>query len=924
MPAKIKFKKSVLAHCLQNMFHTNDINKLLCTSVFLSVFAVPCTFAQAQDSALVPPTSPQSILDSTDFIITDADLKIFQQQHPTTAVTQNSLSQDKQAQDKTAELTADNNNIQSQNVIDSTVMLQQQSANAATIFKPIQFDDLDDLPVATVDPSLVNDIYREAETAKNEALKFRNNIKVVPEVTVSDATHQELTEISQAPVNVDQLMNSIQADSRIVVEANENGNTLAESALEQTNLDQAEPNFFKRLFYKVRPPQDNVVAVPRISATVEGAPVPLANNIKAQLSSFTKESFLDFNAAVPQLRSLSNQAAHAMGYYNAKFKFEKLNDDKVKVIVTPNDPVIVKEQNIDFTGAGKDLAQFQVVRVLPELDVGDILNHGLYEATKTKITNAAANNGFFDSYWRLHDVKVEEPQKTASINLKYETGERYKLGEVEFRMSDPSKPLPIDLKILKTLAPWTDTADYTAWRVNGLANNLTNSRYFNYTLVNAVKPDPIQKPLELPPDLQKLVDQQKLDEAVFSKQTEVQKTKVSSKEVTQNVVDEQQFAGTNPADIDPNLRENRVQQQTKQSDEELLKEQARADRVIPVIVTLNADQLNNLEAGIGYGSDTGVRLRGQYRRAIVNHLGHSFDANMEVSQIRQSFDGRYNIPYNHPLNDYISMVGGYEREERNAIGNDLSLVIESAVAGVDRIIKSSRRDWQHIFGVRYRLDRITQQGIPDISNIPDAFLIPGAQPQQQSLLLGYETTKTNSDNRLNPTRGFKQSYKIQLGSDALLSDTNMAIVNANWGALYSFGENNIHQLVASADLGYIFANDFQKVPYNVRFFAGGDQSLRGFDYKSLSPVEYGYKVGGQALAVGSLEYNYQFKPAWRAAVFTDFGNAYDAKFQTATEYSVGLGVRWKSPIGSIRLDVASGISDPAHPIRLHFFIGPQL
>ncbi len=47
-------------------------------------------------------------------------------------------------------------------------------------------------------------------------------------------------------------------------------------------------------------------------------------------------------------------------------------------------------------------------------------------------------------------------------------------------------------------------------------------------------------------------------------------------------------------------------------------------------------------------------LRGRYRRAIVNKRGHSFDANMEVSKIRQSIDGRYNIPYNHPLNDYIS------------------------------------------------------------------------------------------------------------------------------------------------------------------------------------------------------------------------------------------------------------------------------
>ena len=363
-----------------------------------------------------------------------------------------------------------------------------------------------------------------------------------------------------------------------------------------------------------------------------------------------------------------------------------------------------------------------------------------------------------------------------------------------------------------------------------------------------------------------------------------------------------------------------------------MQKQAREKQHIPVIVTLNADKLNSLEAGIGYGTDTGVRLRSQYRRAIVNDLGHSFDANLELSQIRQSIDGRYNIPYKHPLNDYISLVGGYERELDDKIGNGLEAVTESAVAGVDRIIRGSRRDWQHVFGLRYRLDRMTIEGDLNTNfdedfnfdDIPDAFLAPGASDEQQSLLLGYEATKTISDTRVNPTRGFRQNYKIQLGSKNALSDADMAIVNANWKGLYSLGANNDHQVIGGLSLGYIFTDNFERVPYNLRFFAGGDQSIRGFDYKSLSPMVADFKVGGQAVGVGSLEYNYQFKEGWRAAVFGDYGNAYDEKFSNDSEYSLGLGIRWASPIGPIRLDVASGVSDPGHPIRLHFFIGSQL
>ncbi len=135
------------------------------------------------------------------------------------------------------------------------------------------------------------------------------------------------------------------------------------------------------------------------------------------------------------------------------------------------------------------------------------------------------------------------------------------------------------------------------------------------------------------------------------------------------------------------LRSLQDTQDAKQEEQERLSAQAREDKKVPVIVTLNADKLNSAEIGAGFGTDTGTRVRGQYRRAIVNKRGHSFDANMEVSKIRQSIDGRYNIPYNHPLNDYVSLVGGYEREERDDVGQGVNLSIESAVAGVDRIIK---------------------------------------------------------------------------------------------------------------------------------------------------------------------------------------------------------------------------------------------
>lgn len=85
--------------------------------------------------------------------------------------------------------------------------------------------------------------------------------------------------------------------------------------------------------------------------------------------------------------------------------------------------------------------------------------------------------------------------KQQRSTLKYETGECYKLKKVEYRMSDPSKPLLLTQKVLDSLAPWKEGNDYAFWRVNVLANNLTNTRYFNYTLVDTIQARPIQPPL---------------------------------------------------------------------------------------------------------------------------------------------------------------------------------------------------------------------------------------------------------------------------------------------------------------------------------------------------------------------------------------------------------------------------------------------
>lgn len=818
---------------------------------------------------------------------------------------------------------------------------------------------LQDSDIPAPDQAMLNEINQIAAQAQQDAEQQERSVPSISQIQVNQksttASEFQTTTSQMETVNVDQLVTTLQQQQVTVPDFQEN--SADPSQAQATNIEpKKERGFFARLFN--RDEDDSILEkLPKIKVEVRSAEgkldEKLEKNLDAKLSTFTQEAFEAFNVALPQIKEMANVAAQAVGYYEAEFKFSKQDEETLIVDVLQNEPVLVAEQPvIEFSGDGAEEPVFQVVSVVPDLNEGDILNHGDYENMRARIDNASDSRGYFDGFWRMRDVKVTLPENTADILMKYETGERYKLNAVEFRMSDPNEEFPLRKEILQQLVPFKEGDDYTEWRSNLLSSNLINSRYFNYTLVNVAKPDPITKPLELPPDLAALHEAQQsqvptppitdgvevrsqhlVDEGEFigTEGNEAQNSDVQSGEsINSKSAGNENQAEQDEADGNENdskkqaLAKSQSEADKRAEETEKLKAQARETKKVPVIVTLNADNPNSLETGIGYGTDTGVRLRSQYRRAIVNDRGHSLDVNLQLSENYQSIDGRYNIPYKHPLNDYFSVVGGYEREIKDKIGQGVELNIESGVIGAERTIKKPMGQWQHNMSVRYRLDSIEATGNVDPADMPDAFRVVSTDPEQESLLFGYEISRTDQNNYVNPTKGFRQFYRAEVGSESLLTETDMAILNAGWRFIYSLGENADHQFVGRGDLGYIVTDDFDRVPYNLRYFAGGDQSVRGYDYESLSPEENGLLLGGQTLAVGSLEYNYQFREGWRAAVFADAGNAYDENFSNETKYGVGIGVRWASPVGPIRVDVAAGVSEDSVPIRLHFFIGPPL
>ena len=156
----------------------------------------------------------------------------------------------------------------------------------------------------------------------------------------------------------------------------------------------------------------------------------------------------------------------------------------------------------------------------------------------------------------------------------------------------------------------------------------------------------------------------------------------------------------------------------------------------------------------------------------------------------------------------------------------------------------------------------------------------------------------------------------------MLSDTNLLNGTVLLRGLTTLAQN--HRFLGRVQFGGSATNGYKSVPPSLRFFAGGDQSVRGYDYQTLSPTNGdGDRIGGRYMVAGSAEYQYQIADKWRLATFVDQGNAFNTLDFPSLKTGVGFGVRWVSPVGPLRLDLAKALDDDGG-IRLHFSMGPEL
>ena len=322
---------------------------------------------------------------------------------------------------------------------------------------------------------------------------------------------------------------------------------------------------------------------------------------------------------------------------------------------------------------------------------------------------------------------------------------------------------------------------------------------------------------------------------------------------------------------------------------------------VPLVVDLKERDNNQVAVGIGYSTDTEVRGSLTWNKPLINSYGHSAKWSLSVAREEQTASFTYRIPrLDNPRFNYWGIEYGL-RNERDT-DNDLDSFLSSL--SLQRVTRT-RNDWTESFFIRYDRERFTVDDVQRTVNL---------------VLPGFSYTRIRSRGEPFTTWGQTISFQLMGGSKNVLSSINFVKSVGRFRYLRMLADK--HTLITTVQLGGILSNENESVPVSQRFFAGGDRTIRGFSFRSIAPLDDdGDAIGGRFIEVGNLEYNYRFKDRWSAAIFTDAGRAFD-DFDAAYSIGAGFGVRWQSPVGQLRVDLARPFSDgDGNNWRVHLSLG---
>lgn len=329
------------------------------------------------------------------------------------------------------------------------------------------------------------------------------------------------------------------------------------------------------------------------------------------------------------------------------------------------------------------------------------------------------------------------------------------------------------------------------------------------------------------------------------------------------------------------------------------RDQVESGEPVPIEVTLTPRPRRRDTGGLGYATDSGPRVSGSMEFRRLNRSGHRGQIDLRVAEVDRSFGLRYEIPRAETERGLLRFEAGFTTIEPDSHDDETAFVGTS--------LTRLRGAWRQTFSLR--LERHDFTVASDRGTV--SFLAPGVS-----------LSRTRADDPLVPRRGSRIDIALRAGAEGALSDVTFGRLYARGKLVRSLAPRV--RLLGRIEAGSVLSDDFADLPPSLRFFAGGDSSVRGFGYLDLGPRDAtGAVRGGKRLLTASLELELKVLQQWGVAAFYDAGNAFD-DFGDRLERGAGVGLRWFSPIGLVRADVAWAVSVEGTPARLHLGLGIDL
>lgn len=321
---------------------------------------------------------------------------------------------------------------------------------------------------------------------------------------------------------------------------------------------------------------------------------------------------------------------------------------------------------------------------------------------------------------------------------------------------------------------------------------------------------------------------------------------------------------------------------------------ADSDGTATVRVWVQEREPRRIAFGVGYSTDTGARIQAEYRQLNFLDRGLQIGARIKLETRARSVGADLYFPTN---------ARGYRDRLVATAENETIQGTET-----DKIVLTAGR-------ARKRGDTETDVSL---SYIAEEQRVNGASDKStQALTANWSYTLRRTNDPLFPTSGYLLNVQIGGAPGVLVAEQTFLRLYGKLVHYSRLGDDGV--LTLRGEVGHVRANGTSDVPSDFLFRTGGDRTVRGYAYQSLGLREGGAVTGGRALAVASAEYTHWLTEDWGAAVFVDTGNAADRFGGFEFKTGVGVGARWRSPVGPLNLDIAHGLD--AGKLRLHFSVG---